>query len=260
MATRTIAAHRSTFRNQVFANGTKRGTPERIFQEHAAQVNLTQHPPGEVVKPHYHTVDEILYLLDGGLTLADGPSMPRGSVILFGANTKYGFTVGTTGVTWLALRPTRPHISDLEQSDSLYDTPPAGSQHRSVAVPGDEVESKPWVQLRPGVSERRAVEGAGSPTITFVRMTGAAAAVEDNSRGHRFLYVLAGSLQVDAHEHGSETVVSVPAGVAAQLGAGNSGTTYLRIEMPPAAASHEARPGMVAGRYCTKGKTRRRRG
>ncbi len=230
---RVIAAHRSTFHNQVYPQGTKRGTPERIFNEHNAQVNLTEHPAGEVIKPHYHTVDEILYLLDGDLTLADGPLMPKGSVILFGANTKYGFTVGKAGVTWLALRPTRPQVDNLEKGDSIYGTPPAGAQARSAAVTGKELEARPWVQTHQGVTERKAVEGKGSPTITFVRMAEKAAAVSDQSAGHRFFYVLTGALTIDSHENSPETIVSVPGGIAARVASGGAGATYLRIEMPP---------------------------
>lgn len=232
---KTLVVHRSAFHNQEYPNGSKRGTPESIFFEHGAQVNLTQHPANEVIKPHYHTVDEILYLVDGELALTGGAVMPKGSVILFGANTTYGFSVGKSGVTWLALRPTRPAVDNVEKGDSLYGEPPAGSARRSAAVSGNEIAARRWEEAGQGRQERRVVEGAGSPRISFVRMASRAVAVSGAAKGHRFFYVLEGRLRVDGKVHGAETAVSVPTGVAVGVAPAGASVTYLSIEMPPAA-------------------------
>ena len=69
-------------------------------------------PAGLEVRPHNHNEDEIVYILEGGLSF-DGNWYGPGSVLSFPRRVTYGFTVGPQGVKWLMVR-TGPSDGELD--------------------------------------------------------------------------------------------------------------------------------------------------
>ena len=67
-------------------------------------IHISHHEPDEIVPPHSHDVDEVLYVLEGELTL-DDRLCGQGTVLFIEQDTKYGFTVGDHGVRFMAIRP-----------------------------------------------------------------------------------------------------------------------------------------------------------
>ena len=61
-------------------------------------------PPNEHVVPHSHSQDEVIYILEGDLTLGDQTCGP-GTFIFIEGNTEYEFTVGNHGLRFLNVRP-----------------------------------------------------------------------------------------------------------------------------------------------------------
>jgi len=229
---RVLAVNVDQFHNQVFQSGTKRGTPKEIFDEHGAQINLTQHPPGLVVKPHAHTVDEILYLLDGELLVDGVGPLPKGSALVFGANNVYGFTVGSAGVRWLAIRPTRPDLPDLEKTDATYDLPKGVSNDRSHVVSGAQVGKMRWRQLpgRFGIKEKALVTAKGSAHVSLFNVAGGATHSPPPTGNYQFLFVLNGTITVDGQPCPEQTAVSIPPGAAPAIKVEGGPATYVHIE------------------------------
>ena len=57
-----------------------------------------------MVETHSHTVDEVIYIVEGSLTLGDRTCGP-GTVLAIEKDTEYSFTVGQEGVRFLNIRP-----------------------------------------------------------------------------------------------------------------------------------------------------------
>jgi mannose-6-phosphate isomerase-like protein (cupin superfamily) len=63
-------------------------------------------PAQHVVLPHRHDCDEVIYVLDGLITLdSDDETLSPGDAVVIPALTTYGFRVGDEGVRFLLIRP-----------------------------------------------------------------------------------------------------------------------------------------------------------
>jgi len=229
---RVLAVSAGDFHGQTFRGGTTRGTAEAIFQEHGAQINLTRHPPGLVVAPHSHSVDEVLYLLDGDLRVDGGGVMGQGSALVFGAHNVYGFTVGDKGVRWLAIRPVRPDVGGMDQTDASYTA--AEGEHprnRSHAVSAEAIEAAPWQPIENGLAERPIADPSDGPRMALLRVSSRDPIPRVPVQQHRFLFVLEGLLRVGEDEWGPESIIPAPPGATFAFSAAGPGpATCLLVE------------------------------
>jgi quercetin dioxygenase-like cupin family protein len=63
-------------------------------------------PARHVVLPHQHDCEEVIYVLDGRITLSvDDDTLSAGDAVVIPARTTYGFHVGDEGVRFLLIRP-----------------------------------------------------------------------------------------------------------------------------------------------------------
>ena len=91
---------------------TKMGEPivrgSRFFgdMEMGPWVMINALHPGFVSQPHSHDQDEVIYVVEGMLTLDDQECGP-GTLIFNEKDTVYGFTVGDQGVRFLNIRQGR---------------------------------------------------------------------------------------------------------------------------------------------------------
>ena len=60
--------------------------------------------PNSAVETHSHTVDEVIYIVEGSLTIGDRTCGP-GTVMAIEKDTVYEFTVGPEGLRFLNIRP-----------------------------------------------------------------------------------------------------------------------------------------------------------
>ena len=60
--------------------------------------------PNSAVETHSHTVDEVIYIVEGSLTIGDRTCGP-GTVMAIEKDTEYEFTAGQEGVRFLNIRP-----------------------------------------------------------------------------------------------------------------------------------------------------------
>ena len=60
--------------------------------------------------PHSHNVDEVIYIVEGSLTIGDRTCGP-GTVIAIEKDTEYDFTSGQEGVRFLNIRPGLANIT-----------------------------------------------------------------------------------------------------------------------------------------------------
>ena len=65
--------------------------------------------PNFTVDAHSHSEDEVIYIVEGQLTVGDRVCTP-GTVIFFEKETDYGFTTGPEGVRFMNIRPGPTHI------------------------------------------------------------------------------------------------------------------------------------------------------
>ena len=69
-------------------------------------VTVNVMPPEHVVLPHAHDCDEVIYILEGHITMgAGGDTLSVGDAAIIAAHTTYGFEVGADGVRFLLIRP-----------------------------------------------------------------------------------------------------------------------------------------------------------
>lgn len=73
-------------------------------REKGPWVNIISLDPGRVAPPHSHSQDEVIYIVDGELTMGDRVCGP-GTVLFIERDTEYGFVTGSEGVRFLNLRP-----------------------------------------------------------------------------------------------------------------------------------------------------------
>ena len=67
-------------------------------------VHIHSAEPNKVAPPHSHDQDEVIFIVEGSLTIGDQDRGP-GTVIFVEKGTEYGFTVGGEGVRFLNIRP-----------------------------------------------------------------------------------------------------------------------------------------------------------
>lgn len=72
--------------------------------ENGPWIYINSAGPNSVVETHSHTVDEVIYIVEGSLTVGDRTCGP-GTVLAIEKDTEYSFTVGQEGVRFLNIRP-----------------------------------------------------------------------------------------------------------------------------------------------------------
>ena len=85
--------------------------------ERGPWIYIIEREANRVVPAHSHDQDEVVYILEGGLTHREHWCGP-GTVLSFPRRMQYGFTVGPDGVKWLMMR-TGP--SEGETADDWQD-------------------------------------------------------------------------------------------------------------------------------------------
>ena len=115
--------------------------------------------PNNVVSPHRHTVDEVMLLLEGGLTLhGTAELLGPGSVIFLGANNAYGFDVGPEGVKWLMNPSPPPQRRRQGGPISSGARRRTSKRTRGEFIAGPAVDKLPWTSLGDGLETRRVIE------------------------------------------------------------------------------------------------------
>jgi quercetin dioxygenase-like cupin family protein len=77
-------------------------------------VTLGQYDPNIVVAAHSHNQPELIYILEGTVTVG-GSACPAGTVLQIPAGTAYGpLEAGPDGVRFLVMRPGRPNTTIVE--------------------------------------------------------------------------------------------------------------------------------------------------
>ncbi|MEE2662499.1 MAG: cupin domain-containing protein [Myxococcota bacterium] len=71
--------------------------------EQGPWVHVNWLPPGFAAPSHSHDVDEVMYVLEGGLSMGERECGP-GTVVYIEAGTLYSFAVGDAGVRFLNIR------------------------------------------------------------------------------------------------------------------------------------------------------------
>jgi len=90
--------------------------------ERGPWVHVNWLPGGLVAPPHQHDKDEVIFILEGGLTLG-GRRCGPGTVVYLERETPYGFTVWDEGVRFLNVRPGRAAIEMHGTSRDPYRAP-----------------------------------------------------------------------------------------------------------------------------------------
>ena len=83
---------------------TKTGYQMIGEEDEGQHVVIPSFSPHQHVAPHTHSQDEVIYILEGGLTLGDRTCGP-GTFIFIEGNTEYEFTAGDQGLRFLNVRP-----------------------------------------------------------------------------------------------------------------------------------------------------------
>ena len=121
-----IAVQKDDYDQHELGGGSWRWTAAEVYEQHNAQVSVILHGKGMSSPSHSHTVDEVILLLEGDMTLEGrDPRLPAGSVIFLGAHSAYGFTCGDEGVRWIMIRPRRPDVA-VDSTDFRAGPPVAG--------------------------------------------------------------------------------------------------------------------------------------
>jgi redox-sensitive bicupin YhaK (pirin superfamily) len=68
---------------------------------------------GFASRTHAHSQDEIIYIVQGSLTLEGGKACGAGTLIFMEKDTEYGFTVGNEGVRFLNVRGAKEGFRDI---------------------------------------------------------------------------------------------------------------------------------------------------
>ena len=75
-----------------------------------------QYPPGYRVGRHYHSEDEVI-VVTGGVIQLGRVEYGRGAVIAVDADTRYGFTAGPDGMSFVNYRPASPTYSRADNPE-----------------------------------------------------------------------------------------------------------------------------------------------
>jgi quercetin dioxygenase-like cupin family protein len=66
---------------------------------------MSEFPAGWETPPHSHSAHELMVVLDGSCTVADGTVLVAGDMTDIPAGVEYGFVVGDEGIRFLVIRP-----------------------------------------------------------------------------------------------------------------------------------------------------------
>jgi uncharacterized cupin superfamily protein len=83
-------------------------------------IHINWVPPGNYTPPHSHNQDEVMYIIEGGLTMGDRFCGP-GTVVFIERGTDYDFTVGDQGVRFLNIRSGQATITMDGKTHNPYD-------------------------------------------------------------------------------------------------------------------------------------------
>ena len=78
-------------------------------QEKGPWVYISSPEPDKLIPAHSHDQDEVIFIVEGELTIGDGTHGP-GTVIFIERNTEYSFTTGKKGLKFLNIRPGKAGI------------------------------------------------------------------------------------------------------------------------------------------------------
>ena len=104
--------------------------------EQGPWVHVNWLPGGLVAPPHQHDQDEILFILEGGLSMG-GRRCGPGTVVYLERATQYGFSVWDEGVRFLNIRPGRAAIQLHGRTSDPYRPPDAATQPAAAAPRAD---------------------------------------------------------------------------------------------------------------------------
>jgi nitroreductase len=95
--------------------------------ERGPWVHVNWLPGGLVAPPHRHDQDEVLFILEGGLSMG-GRRCGPGTVVYLERATQYGFTVWDEGVRFLNIRAGRASIEMHGRTSDPYRAPDAAAR------------------------------------------------------------------------------------------------------------------------------------
>ncbi|MDE0701041.1 MAG: cupin domain-containing protein [Acidimicrobiaceae bacterium] len=72
--------------------------------EHGFHSHISEMPPGFVVPPHTHDINEIMLILEGSVEVTNGVVLNAGDTAVIPAGHMYGFTAGEQGVRFFVAR------------------------------------------------------------------------------------------------------------------------------------------------------------
>lgn len=99
----------------------RRGVRRKVLTDGEAGpvLSLVEMPPGHYVRPHSHSEPEVMYVLEGSVTVG-GVTGTAGSSVGVGARVRYDVQAGDDGVTFLLFR-----AKPAKYLDGGDETPPS---------------------------------------------------------------------------------------------------------------------------------------
>ena len=199
------------------------------------QAYLLEHEPGNVIEPHFHTVDQFQLFVAGSGRLGRHEVEPF-AVHYTDAYSPYGpIVAGASGVAFMTLRPRR-------DAGAHY---MPGSRDKMIRRAGRNVTRQPV--LNPISVARLAddvetvdleAEHPDGLAIRLVRLGPAAGTSVPNGGGGQYLVVASGSLASDEAAVGPLSCAFVPSIVtASEMRAGPTGAEVLVLRFPVHRAS-----------------------
>ncbi len=229
-----IVTRRADFRRKKFSEGVERTAAVDILKEHKSFITVLEVAPDTTFPAHYHTVDQIIFVLEGGITndRATEP-LPPGSLLFLGKENVYNTNVGPNGVSYFGIRPVAPK-GDWDESDIQHPAPghPAGTRTEGFsAAQIAELPAEP-VGENPTLTRRALVSRPDSPRIGFMEAdSGNATPV--TAETHTLLAVFSGSLRLDGRVAHAQDVASVPSGTTYTPAGEGGPAKYLMVERMP---------------------------
>lgn len=97
-------------------------------------VHTAELPPGHVIEPHYHDVDQFQIIIKGDGTLAGEPVCP-GTVHFTEKGTPYGpIVAGPEGLTFMVVRPYVDHLAEHIPTKTVLDKVRAAQREKPARV------------------------------------------------------------------------------------------------------------------------------
>jgi hypothetical protein len=193
------------------------------------QVLWVWHPPGWVIEPHFHRVDQFQVVVQGDATIGKHP-MPLGSVQYVDGYTPYGpVRCGSSGMTFVFLRA-RADIGALYMPASRQEMVRKAGRNLMPAC-GLKLGDWPGTLqinslIEPHADGLAAYEIAARPGATLLPNRTALG-------GGMFYLILEGTLCLEGSELPSESCVFMAAGdTLRSASAGKSGARLLELQLP----------------------------